>query len=117
MFEKTIAFVIERSKGPCGCEHNMGSASSGHWGPDGWVPGKHDQGPCTRRCERCKARETLDADGITYEKDDRRQWEPWMLTGISIDAAPSLMPGVQTFTSTFTGSIMMEPGIMHNGVK
>jgi hypothetical protein len=101
MFEKTIAFVIERSKGPCVCEYNMGSCNIGTWDPMTGVktPGHYDRGPCTRKCERCLARAVLDADGVVYEKDDRRQWEPWMVNmKIDCAAAPMMLDTIVTGT-------------------
>jgi len=94
MFERTIALVVEHSKGPCSCERNCGSCSSGTWDltTGQLVPGHYDPGPVTRVCDRCKARRALDEDGVVYEKDDRPQWAPWM-RGMNINCVPMMNLG------------------------
>lgn len=72
VFERTVNFVKEMARGPCNCRYDCGSASTGYYDDliDAWVPGKFDRGPRTLHCQRCQAREALNADGIEFATDD-----------------------------------------------
>jgi hypothetical protein len=110
---RTVDLVIGLSKGPCGCQWNMGSMSIGTYDPytDKMTPGHYDRGPRTHHCMRCQAREALDADGVEYEKDDRAFW-PLLQMGVKlkIDAEPMMGLGGQTFVTT--GSVFVDPSRM-----
>jgi len=96
--ENTIELVKSLSKGPCGCQYNMGSFGVSWDSATGEQKSTYDRGPRTTHCIRCRAREALDADDIEYEKDDRRQWEPWMTNLKTSCATPE-------YTQVITGSL------------
>ncbi len=114
MNEHTIDLVKGLTRGPCGCQYNMGSCSISTYDPytGKTTPGHYDRGPRTHHCMRCRAREALEADGIPYEKDDRPFW-PLLEMGVKlkVDCEPMMGLGGQTFVTT--GSI----GVADLGVK
>ena len=98
--KRTVDFVTAMSVGPCSCRYECGSSSSGFYDPTSgeWTPGSYDRGPRTFHCDRCKAREALDADGIEYVKDDRINWSRvYEGVKLGIDCAnPAVIPGFVT---------------------
>ena len=102
MNDHVVNLVKELSRGPCGCEYNMGSATSGYVEFDGTKhPGTFDRGPRTYFCTRCKARQALEEDGVPYEKDDRYFPDFARWGKLKIDAEPMILGTVITGTITF----------------
>jgi hypothetical protein len=101
MHEKIIALVKSLSIGPCSCRYDCGSASSGYYDylHETFVPGISERGPRTHHCNRCIAREALEADGITYTKDDRWPASHYAGMTFNVNCAPTVLDGVVTIVN------------------
>jgi len=71
MHDNIISFIRSLSQGRCSCYQIGGSLSIGTYDPltGAETPFKSTPGT-TIKCQRCKARAMLEADGIEYEKVD-----------------------------------------------